>query len=85
MCVCVCVLPLSRLNGQTYRPDFWCVCLVEGYLGQVRRSRSKVKGQGHEVKKCFRGVCGLMELDGKMGLHSDEDGSGNRDEASLTE
>ncbi len=24
---------------------------MEGYLGQVRRSR--VKGQGHQVKKCF--------------------------------
>ena len=40
VCVCVCVLPLSRPNGQTYGPDFWCVGQMEGYLGQVQRSRS---------------------------------------------
>ncbi len=40
MCVCVCVY-LSRLrpNGQTYRPEFWHVGQVEGYLGQGHRSR----------------------------------------------
>ncbi len=42
-CVCVCLLPLSCLNGQTYKPEFRYVGQVEGYLGQVRRSRSKVK------------------------------------------
>ncbi len=53
VCVCVCLLPLSCLNRQTYRPEFWYVGQVEGYLGQVHRSRSKVKGQGHQVKKRF--------------------------------
>ena len=43
VCLCVCLLPLSCLNGQTYRPEFWYVGQVEGYLGQVQRSRSKVK------------------------------------------
>ncbi len=38
--VCVCVLPLPRPNGQTYRLDFLYVGQVEGYLGQVHRSRS---------------------------------------------
>ena len=37
---CVCLLPLACLNGQTYRPVFWYVGQVEGYLGQVQRSRS---------------------------------------------
>ncbi len=37
VCVCVCVLPLSRLNGQTYRLEFQYVGQVEGYLGQVWR------------------------------------------------
>ncbi len=40
VCVCVCVLPLSWLNGQIYRPEFRYVGQVEGYLGQVLRSRS---------------------------------------------
>ncbi len=48
VCECVCVL-LSRVNGQTYGPEFWYGGQVEGYLGQVRRSQ--VKGQGHQVKK----------------------------------
>ena len=82
VCVSVCVLPPSQLNGQIYGHDFWCVCQVEEYLGQVQRSRSKVKGQGHQVKKCIRGVFGLMELDELMGLHHDEDANSNLGEAS---
>ncbi len=42
--VCLCVRPsvsLSRLNGQTYKLEFWHGCQVEGYLGQVYRSRSR--------------------------------------------
>ena len=35
VCVSVCVLPLSSVNGQTYRPEFQHVGQVEGYLGQV--------------------------------------------------
>ncbi len=35
----------------------------------------KVVGQRSPGQKCFRGVFGLMELDGSMGLHSDEDAS----------
>ncbi len=69
----VCLLPLSWLNGQTCGPDFWCVGQVEGYLGQVYRSRSHIKGQGHQVKKCFTGVFCLMELDGSMRLDGDEE------------
>ena len=44
-CVSVCLLPLSRLNGQTYGPEFQHVGQVEGYLGQfeVQGHRSKVK------------------------------------------
>ncbi len=34
---------LSRLNWQTYGPDFWHVGQVKGYLGQVWKSRSEVK------------------------------------------
>ena len=37
--VCLCV-SLSRVNRQTYGPEFWPEGQVEGYLGQVRRSRS---------------------------------------------
>ncbi len=52
--VCVCVsVSLSRLNGQTYILAFWHVGQVERYLGQVWRSRSWVKGQGHQVKNSF--------------------------------
>ena len=47
VCVFVCLLPLSCLNGQSYRPEFSYVGQVEEYLGQVKRSMSKVKGQGH--------------------------------------
>ncbi len=36
----VCVLPLPWPNGQMYRLEFWHGDQVEGYLGQVRRSRS---------------------------------------------
>ncbi len=46
LCVCVCLLPLSCLNGQTYRPEFWYVSQVNIYLGQDQRSRSKVKVTG---------------------------------------
>ena len=46
---------LSWANGQTYGLEFWHGGQVEGYLGQVSRSRSWVKGQGHEVKKCSIG------------------------------
>ena len=42
----MCVLPLSQPNGQTNGLEFWYVGQVEGYLGQVRRSRSKVKVTG---------------------------------------
>ena len=34
-------------NRQTYRPEFWHGCQVDGYLGQISRLRSKLKGQGH--------------------------------------
>ena len=40
VCVCVCVLPLSQPNGRTYGLKIWHVGQVEGYLGQVCRSRS---------------------------------------------
>ncbi len=40
VCPCVRVLPLSQPNGQTYRLEFWHGGQVEGYLGQVHRSRS---------------------------------------------
>ena len=33
--VSVCLLPLSCLNRQTYRPESWYVGQVEGYLGQA--------------------------------------------------
>ncbi len=56
VCLCVCVLPLSRLNRQTYRLEFRYVGQLEGYLGQLRRSRSCVKDQGHWVKKRFSGL-----------------------------
>ncbi len=42
VCVSVCLLPLSQPNGQTYGLEFQYVGQVEGYLGQVCRSRSKV-------------------------------------------
>ncbi len=36
VCVCVCVSrSLTRVNGQTYGPEFWYGGQVEGYLGQV--------------------------------------------------
>ncbi len=76
--VCVCVLPLSELNRQTYGNDFLCVS-----SGRISRSSPKVKvkvvGQRSRLPglKCFRGVFGLMELDGLMGLHSDEYASSN--------
>ena len=54
VCVCVCLLPLQRANRQTDSLDFWHGGQVEEYLGQVCRSRSQVKGQGHEVKKTFQ-------------------------------
>ncbi len=40
VCLSVCLLPLSRPNGQTYGPDFLYVGQVEVYLGEVHRSRS---------------------------------------------
>ncbi len=41
VCVCVCVsVSLSRKNEGTYRLEFWHGGQVEGYLGQVHRSRS---------------------------------------------
>ncbi len=42
LCVClsVCLLPFSWPNVQTYGLEFRHVGQVEGYLGQVRRSRS---------------------------------------------
>ena len=39
VCVWVCVLPLSKTNRQTYGPEIQHVGQVEGYLGQVQRSR----------------------------------------------
>ncbi len=39
LCVCVCVLPLLQQNGHAYRLEFWHGGQVEGYLGQVYRSR----------------------------------------------
>ena len=44
-CVCVCVcasVSLSWVDGQTYGLEFWHGGQVEGYLGQVRRSKVKV-------------------------------------------
>ena len=41
VCVSVCVLPLSRPNGQTYGLEFRHVGQEEKYLGQVCRSRSR--------------------------------------------
>ena len=39
-------------NGQTYGLEFWHGGQMEGYKGQVRRSSSYIKGQGHKLKKC---------------------------------
>ena len=61
LCLCVCLLPLSWPNGQTCRLEFWYVGQVEGYLGHVCRSRSQVKGEGHEVKNVSMGTCISME------------------------
>ncbi len=36
---------------------------MEGYLGQVYRSKSKVKGSGHQVKNILRYFC-LMQKAG---------------------
>ena len=44
--VCVSVCPsisLCRLNGQTYRLEFWHGGQMGGYVGQGLRSRSKIK------------------------------------------
>ncbi len=40
LCVSVCRLPISRPNGQAYGLEFWHGGPVEGYLGQLYRSRS---------------------------------------------
>ncbi len=40
-CIAILSVSLSRSNGQASEPDFWYVGEVEGYLGEV--SRSKVK------------------------------------------
>ena len=52
VCVCLCLsVWLSRLNWRIYKLEFWRGRQVEGYLGWVSRSRSKVKEQGHQVQK----------------------------------
>ena len=52
LCVCPCVCVIALLaNKQTYRLEFWYVGQMEGYLGQVWRSRSKVKVT--RLKKTF--------------------------------
>ncbi len=44
VCLSVCLsVSLSQPNGQTYKLEFWHGGLVEGYLGQLCGSRSKVK------------------------------------------
>ena len=56
LCVCVRLsVSLSQPNGQTNGLEFWHGGQVKGYLGQVIRSRSQVKGQGHWVKRCSFG------------------------------
>ncbi len=52
LCACLseCVFPLSPPNRQTYGREFWHGGQVKGHLGQVCRSRSLVKSQGHKVK-----------------------------------
>ncbi len=76
--MCVCLLPLSTANAQTYAPDFWCAGQVEGYLGQ---------GHSHQVKKCNEEVLKKPEVilvkfhiegDSEEDRHSDLDGAAQR-------
>ncbi len=78
LCVCVSV-SLSRPNEQTYRLEFWHVGQVEGYLSQVWRSRSKVKGQGHQVKNRFSMRC-IIVIQQKPGNRWSRPGSTDADE-----
>ena len=69
--VCVSVRP-SHSAGWTDRYNDlnlnWHGGQVGGYLVQVRRSRSYVKGQGHQVKKCFMviSIAFLLTLNKKL-------------------
>ncbi len=56
------VLPLSWSNGQTYGHAIQHVRQVEGYLGQVQRSRSKVKVT--RSKKRFKRVSSDKDIVG---------------------
>ena len=51
-------LQLSLPNRRTYRLEFCLGGQVEEYLGQVWRSW--VKGQDHQVKKCFNGYFNVL-------------------------
>ena len=59
ICLCVCLSICRHSPGQTDRHTdlyFMHVGQVEEYLSQAHRSRSLVKGQGHEAKKHFNGM-----------------------------
>ncbi len=62
--ICVCVTTLT--SGQTHRLEFWHGSQVEVYLGEVCRSRSQVKGQGQEVKRCS--FLGSIDCLGRIAL-----------------
>ncbi len=49
--ICETLPLLARLNGRTYKLEFWYGCQVEEYLGHVHRSRSEVNDQGNVAKK----------------------------------
>ncbi len=61
---------MSIPNRQTFRLEFWHGVQVEVYVGQVCRSRSSGKGQGHKVKNmdlpkklrnmAGNGICGFI-------------------------
>ena len=74
--VCLCLsVHLTFSAGRAHSLEFWHGGQVEGYLGRVSRSRSWVKGQGHEVKKCSLSIdfwehCLWVWLRRNSGIHS---------------
>ncbi len=82
------MLPLSWTNRQTYGPEIRHVGQVEGYLGQVQRSGSRLKRQGHQVKK--KNVLRVFQATRKASIRdvaarsSQEDPGTRSDRASTT-